>query len=91
MYIDLLISQIWSSDLRIWQIWKGENMLKAKFYCDIFGEDGKLLEENYVFDKGTFKDRQALDQYCEREGYVPGDDCGHWGDDVGIFKDLLVF
>lgn len=64
-------------------------MLKAVFYCNIQNPDGEIINEDFDFDEGTFPDKASLVQYCKSSGYIIGEPCGSWGDDVGILTDIV--
>lgn len=65
-------------------------MIKAKFYCNIFTEDGELIEESFDFDSGEFKNREELNKYMTRCGYEVGEPCGYWGNQVGRFDRVIT-
>lgn len=65
-------------------------MLKVTFYCDITNEDGEIIESDFDFDTGVFDNREELDKYMKNSGYVVGEPCAQWGDDIGILRDLFI-
>lgn len=69
---------------------KGDYVIRAKFYCDIYNKDGVLLQESFDFDTGEFESLDEMKKYCKREGYVIGEPCGMWGSDKGILTEILT-
>lgn len=61
-------------------------MINATFYCDIFTEDGDLIESEFDFDSFTCDTQEELDNYIKRNAYVKDECCGYWGSDYGIYR-----
>ena len=65
-------------------------MVKATFYCNILDPDDNISEHDFDFDSFICSDRQELDEYIKKNGYVVGECCGYWGDSMGVLTDIFI-
>ena len=63
-------------------------MITATFYCNIIDPSGYIAEPDFDFDEGTFRNREELDDYIERNGYSIGEVCGYFGESIGVLTDI---